>query len=265
MQCAHTYSNEYSILKMTRKIIRRSRRSRLTIRYNRTNRRKYPADLSSSPNLPLPYELQHIFPISIRVERYGGLKHRLRHWTKYIDKKLGLDGRNLNKRQWITMGRVSALTKMRRGEIGCYWAHRDAWKEIIDRQLPMGLVLEDDICMNYTDEISNRLTRFFNEFRNTDIDWDVIYIGHFNRGPYREENKSFGGTQLVRSLACDGCMMYLVSQKGAQFLYDHSLPMRDPVDIYIQLHSQAGNINSFSWKPRLCFCVNEGSDTGSII
>ncbi len=252
-------------LRMTRKrkigrIGIRSRRHRL-----RTPRHRYAHNVSTNQTLELPYELQNLFPISIRSDRLGGLQQRMSHWYKYMKSVQGTDGRNINRKHWIHLGRLANSSGLKRGEIGCYWAHREAWGQIVNRKLSMGLIVEDDINFVYTEHVAHRLQAFFEDLRNNPVDWDVIYLGHFNKGPYRNENLQFGSTRLMRSLACDGCMMYLISNRGAQFLYEHSLPMNVPVDILFQHQSVAGNVLTYSWQPRLCFCVGESSDTGSIM
>src|SRR5690606_20025823 len=37
---------------------------------------------------------------------------------------------------------------LRRGEIACFLSHRQAWREIVDRNLDAGLVLEDDVGLD---------------------------------------------------------------------------------------------------------------------
>lgn len=56
------------------------------------------------------------------------------------------------------------------GEIGCYLSHRSCWQQIVDKKLPMALVLEDDA------ELDKCLPHVLSTIEEISLHWDIIKL-----------------------------------------------------------------------------------------
>ena len=59
--------------------------------------------------------LENIFVISIRPERWFQFEKRMGPWAKKAHAFVGTNGRNINKKQWITQKKIPRNCKLRRG------------------------------------------------------------------------------------------------------------------------------------------------------
>ena len=57
-----------------------------------------------------------------------------------------------------------------RGEIGCYMSHMRCWQEIVDKKIPIALVLEDDAKLN------DQLPDILSSIEEISLKWDIIKL-----------------------------------------------------------------------------------------
>ena len=113
------------------------------------------------------------------------------------------------------------------GEIGCYIAQRNAWKEIIKDGVDYGLVLEDDIFLK------NDLKLILDNIEDLKIQWHILKLTDLKESPRKAmEIGNFNKFKLVSylkppTLSCAD----LVSKEGAARLLDLSNPFGRPVDV----------------------------------
>lgn len=120
---------------------------------------------------------------------------------------------------------------LRKAEIGCFLSHRKAWREIVDRQLDAGLIVEDDV------ELQGE-----NFQRVLAMALEVVQPEDYIRFPYRDYTdkgeRIAGGddAMLVRPAHPGlGMQMQLVGRDAAAELLRTTETFDRPVDTTIQL------------------------------
>lgn len=150
------------------------------------------------------------------------------------------------------------LTK---GEVGCFLSHYFIWKEIVDVQMDKALVFEDDI--RFMADFKRRVLRLMEEVEQTELDWDIIYLGRKKVNPGDEEP-----VENIRNLVWADysfwTLSYAISLQGAQKLLnaepiskmlplDEFLPImydKHPNEEY-KSHFPNRNLQAFSTRPLL--------------
>ena len=127
---------------------------------------------------------------------------------------------------------------------GCFASHRKCWKEIIDRNLPCALILEDDV--RFTADAPLVLS---DALAKLPPDFDILYLGC--NGECDENLKSHVG--LIHSVigfrdtaskqvdseflsvpkAPYSLHAYIISKKGAEILLEKTLPGVCHVDVLV--------------------------------
>ncbi|KAJ1656164.1 hypothetical protein IWQ61_004221 [Dispira simplex] len=97
-------------------------------------------------------------------------------------------------------------------QLACWRSHMNIYQDVVRRNLPRALILEDDIDLelNVTDIVETKL-------QHIPLDWDIFYLGHCSVGKYYGEmwDKEHG----IRLLNGGWCThAYMVTQRGAQRL-----------------------------------------------
>jgi glycosyl transferase, family 25 len=98
------------------------------------------------------------------------------------------------------------------GEIGCYASHLKAANEIIARDLPFALVLEDDACL-----APDTLEKLEELVKSLTGPWDLVHLSGKPRQAVKPVTETRLGTTIVRySRVPSGTVGYLMSRRGAQ-------------------------------------------------
>lgn len=157
---------------------------------------------------------------------------------------------------------------MQSGAIGCGMSHKNAWKYMIDNNIPHALILEDDATIN---ELILKLDNII-----IPDNWDVVYVGYHMRGgdntcsrianiKDREHIKHVNNNVLKYEFNTEyivGCYGYILSQKSARKLYD-IYNIEIAVDKIIPFQGKDMNIYMINPKP-VTHCYDFGSSTRSI-
>jgi glycosyl transferase, family 25 len=179
-----------------------------------------------------------VFVITMRPPLWSRLQRRLAEWGTVVHRVEGTDGNAIDVAQWIAEGRyhppAAGDRAMTRGELGCSDSHRRVWTEIVQRDLPGALVLEDDA--DPPPDLPQWIARAW-RLRSR---WDLLYLG-YNWPP---ATQPIAGEQdfVVPDIAQAWHVMhaYLVTQGGAQCLLDGAVPIRVPVDVHAARRSGSG-------------------------
>lgn len=135
---------------------------------------------------------------------------------------------------------------------GCFASHRKCWKEVIDRDLPCALVLEDDV--RFTSDAPKVLSSALSELPP---DFDILYLGCFGECDdtlkshvgvlhsligFREPSSKtpVNSKALTVPKAPYGLHAYIISKKGAEILLEKTLPAVCHVDVMV------GNIDGLA-------------------
>jgi len=115
------------------------------------------------------------------------------------------------------------------GMIGCGMSHISIWKQIVDRDLPYALILEDDVVLS-----GDFMARARKALEDVPQDFHVLLLGCFLCSEARQKmsvhrTKTYGS---VRDLvAFGGTHAYVVSRAGARYLLDKSPKVSTHIDI----------------------------------
>ncbi len=218
---------------------------------------KYIRSNPKTEEIPFPSHISRIFAISIRPNRFDNLLARMGQWDHLVTLWPGTHGAHLNKDQLIRQKIVTG-TQLKRGEIGCYDSHYRVWKHVVENNIPNALILEDDADIRYGRETATRINHLFSELSRLHINYDLIYIGHFNYHP----PKQMFGSSIGTPTGTQGLVMYYVTLQCARKLVQNAIPMQGAVDDYVYCNP---NIRQFVFVPRLGGAVEiERSDTSHI-
>ena len=207
-----------------------------------------------------PAMLQNIAVISICPERLANCKTRLGPLWSYARVVDGVNGRHINVKELKRAGKYRDLNKwnsMRRGEIGCFMSHRQAWLTHMEGKAPEApeaapedvasaaaaaaaaaakramsdymLILEDDADMTPSRNLLKYLQTCLDQLGSATA-WDVLFIARNPRlcrigGKFTEN--------IVVARKTWGLFAYVVTREAAARLYDESRCMRQPVDVFL--------------------------------
>jgi GR25 family glycosyltransferase involved in LPS biosynthesis len=142
--------------------------------------------------------------------------------------------------------------ELRRGEIGCFLSHRKAWREIVERGLDAGLIVEDDVEVD-TAGLGRLLEANLGCFDAAD----------YLRFPQKLNETgriavTGGGVTIIEPRQVGlGMVMQLVGREAAAILLDATERFDRPVDTTIQL-KPSRKLRILSSTP---VCVREVSET----
>ena len=118
-------------------------------------------------------------------------------------------------------------TPLTDGEIGCYIAHRNAWKAILDDNIDFGLVLEDDAYLK------ENLKLILDNLHNTKSDWDILKLADLSTSPRKGANiekfQKFDIQSYYKPPTL--CIAEVITRKGAKILLNLSNAFGRPVDV----------------------------------
>ena len=118
-------------------------------------------------------------------------------------------------------------TPLTDGEIGCYIAHRNAWKAILDDNIDFGLVLEDDAYLK------ENLKLILDNLHNTKSDWDILKLADLSTSPRKGANiekfQKFDIQSYYKPPTL--CIAEVITRKGAIILLNLSNTFGRPVDV----------------------------------
>jgi GR25 family glycosyltransferase involved in LPS biosynthesis len=126
---------------------------------------------------------------------------------------------------------------------GCFLSHVKLWQEIMDSNLPHGIILEDDVRIS-----SNFSMRFHSLLHSLPVSWDLLYLN----GCFKKFGPDFApGVKLARGSLCTSG--YAISRKAVQkLLTASSLVHSDkPIDHVLDIEISRGNIIAFHAVPPL--------------
>lgn len=144
------------------------------------------------------------------------------------------------------------LSLHERLRFGCYMSHVSLWQNMIRRETPYAIILEDDaiILPNFSIELTSRLMRL-------PADWDILFLnGCLQRfGPYYDV-----GLRLSRGGLCT--FGYAISLKGAHALMRHAVLRNEkPIDHVIDKEILRCHLLAFHSVPPLVHVLSNKSST----
>ena len=113
------------------------------------------------------------------------------------------------------------------GEIGCYVAHRNAWKTILSDDVDFGLVLEDDAYLK------DNLKFILDNLHSLKTEWDVLKLADLSISLRKSNNiekfQKFDIQSYYKPPTL--CIAEVITRKGAKILLNLSNTFGRPVDV----------------------------------
>uniref|UniRef100_T1I615 Glycosyl transferase family 25 domain-containing protein n=1 Tax=Rhodnius prolixus TaxID=13249 RepID=T1I615_RHOPR len=122
---------------------------------------------------------------------------------------------------------------MKLGEIGCFLSHYNIWKEVVDKEYDIVMVLEDDV--RFEPFFNQKMHSLLDEMKRLSFKWDLVYLGRKRLDEGSEEPVE-GTKFLVWAGYSYWTLGYLLSHSGATKLLAQK-PLQNilPVDEYLPI------------------------------
>lgn len=204
--------------------------------------------------------LRYTLIISMRPNRLQACRKRLGALGSNVTVRHvpGVDGRRLDPAELRARGvyRPTPGNEMKRGQIGCFLAHRRAWRALISSSCPYAFILEDDANLRPDRGILDQINATVSELGGS---FDILYIG---RNPILARVRKRISPGLIIPGKTWGLYAYIISRHAAQRLLDLSATMREAVDIFVS--ETAHGLRMFALDPSVVGTVPVVSDTYGI-
>ncbi|KAG8436529.1 hypothetical protein GDO86_007583 [Hymenochirus boettgeri] len=179
-----------------------------------------------SPKHPDKMGFDEIFMINLKRRQDRRVRMLRSLYEQEIQVKIfdAVDGKALNTSQLKAL-KIDALPEyhdpysgrtLTRGEIGCFLSHYYIWKEVVDRGLEISLVIEDDVRFELL--FKHKLMKLMNDIEETELEWDLIYIGRKRMQVQRPEKAVPNVMNLVEADYSYWTLGYAISRQGAEKL-----------------------------------------------
>lgn len=215
--------------------------------------------LELDKELKFPSEIRAAFGISIRSLRWQGMRARLGPWAKHVQVWGGTNGELINKRQWQAKGKLQYNAQLGKGQIGCYDSHVRLWQHIVQKEIPVTLIMEDDANLRYISKHAQTMETAFKDLTVHCPKWDLLYLGRGTKA-----NKGKWGGILEKPKTCSGLFAYCLTLEGAKKLLRHVNPYTVPIDVLVARLHDNGVIVAASIVPSMIYVVPVRSDTAFI-
>ena len=117
-------------------------------------------------------------------------------------------------------------SNLKRGEVGCYASHLHILHEIVNRNLPHALVLEDDL------HFSDRFAELLEQLLRFPRVWDIIRLSNAAKRSFVPVSDIMDGYRLVKySRIPNNTGAYLISAAGASKFIRFAGLRGNPVDV----------------------------------
>ncbi|XP_076004252.1 procollagen galactosyltransferase 1 [Genypterus blacodes] len=241
--------------------------------------------LSVTPKQPDKMGFDEVFMINLarRADRRERMLRALYEQELSCKVVAAVDGKALNITDIDSMG-IKMLPgykdpyhgrPLTKGELGCFLSHYNIWKEIVDRDLRISLVIEDDLRFEVF--FRRRLQTLLQEVTKHKLDWDLIYIGRKRMQVDHPEKSVPNIHNLVEADYSYWTLAYMLSLQGARKLLaaeplkkmlpvDEFLPVmydKHPVSDYMS-HFERRDLHAFSAEPLLVYPTHYTGDQGYI-
>lgn len=137
-----------------------------------------------------------------------------------------IDGLTLDLSSMERDGLVDRTTRhLTRGECGCYLSHLSIFRDILNSNKELHLILEDDVqfARQFKQQLNELLVRI------TNVEWDIFYVGVTYdgeiKGKFIDDDLCFP-TSLIW-----GTHAYIMKRNTVQNIINRLLPIDMPIDL----------------------------------
>ena len=173
----------------------------------------------------------YVINMSSSSDRFNYISQQLEQQNLSFKRIPGVDVKERqdlkNKYYSKVRNKLDYHTPLTDGEIGCYIAHRNAWKAILDDNIDFGLVLEDDAYLK------ENLKLILDNLHNSKSDWDILKLADLSTSPRKGTNiekfQKFDIQSYYKPPTL--CIAEVITRKGAKILLNLSNTFGRPVDV----------------------------------
>lgn len=169
-----------------------------------------------------------LLPLALRMEAVNG-KDAMREHKEYVSIATR-DRLEAGRPKWDEDPIDSVST------VGCLLSHINAWKTMVQENIPLMLVCEDDVDVRACDMAA--IHAAFQDGRTTLQNTSVWFLDHASKRWQVEQGRWM--VQYDRGSA----MAYIVTLPAAQALLQHALPIELPVDKHIAFMCRLGFVHA---------------------
>lgn len=186
----------------------------------------------------------YVVSLDREIERRKNIEFELRdvNYTLFS----AVDGKNLTDVQSKMMNDYIMPETLNRGQIGCFLSHLSLWKNIVDKNIPHTLILEDDILVN--GPINLLLPKLCKV-----EGYDILYLGHYFE-PSKGDLVGYVGKYAIHNSTQPYCThAYIITNEGAKKMIEYMNKNKSnmPIDnLMIKLYHE-GKIKSMSIYPTI--------------
>ena len=205
--------------------------------------------------------IHHYIISGVDLTREPYLKDEFKRWN--LDEKdiTWIKGNNKDDLSEELINKICTNTKLKKGQISCTYKHYIALKDMIEKERPYAIIMEDDV--NFKNNIQEMLRLYMEELDRDHEGWDILFDGDINDNygegcKYREERvvperkiyhksheneihkfpQGMGGSTR-------GANYYLLTLKAAKLIYERFLPFDNVVDHYYNGLFRKLNLNVY--------------------
>lgn len=165
---------------------------------------------------------------------------------------------------------------LRRGEVGCYMSHLEAWHAILGTESPYGLVLEDDV--EFVPGFRRKLASLLGAGGGVGGEgerWDILYLGRtcYHHSDFYHDDRCITGDAVsdgIRQLIYPtvlgwGNFAYVIRRDTILKLLPHMYPIGRPIDHVLPELYERGEIKCAGLREDIAWVTSHtDSDTKRI-
>lgn len=171
-----------------------------------------------------PFET-YVINLDRKPERYKYVSEQLNQLgIKNYKRVSAVDGFNGDPNEMLKLGVSQQLIDKGKGLAGCAASHLSMWRHIADDKLDWTLILEDDAHFH-----PDFIKLFPEYWKNVPKDAIIVFPGYCC-----EDFKNNSSLVISNNVMCSHG--YMINWKGARYLLDALIPIKEPIDIVISNH-----------------------------
>lgn len=136
------------------------------------------------------------------------------------------------------------LVDMTRVEVSINMSHFNAWQRFLNTCMDYAIIFEDDVELH--DDFIENVDEILKELKENRISFSILHLwnGNWNatRSKRKKVLKTSSGLKIFQETVPynAGAVAYIISKKYAQWLVDHSLPIKMQQDILMGHYYRRG-------------------------
>jgi glycosyl transferase, family 25 len=182
-----------------------------------------------------------------------GLDTRILNLLPNIDQFISNNDNKQFGNDYYTKYKDELLARNKLGSLGCSLSHMYIYKEIMEKNIPYTIILEEDAVIqdNFIKEL-NKSLKFLPK------DWDILFLGfsceykHDERCHKNDNHNKYNGNIYNISYVY-GTYGYLINKNGVEKIYKNIFPLWWHLDTMLSYLIQLGKLKAYALVPNIIF------------